>query len=64
MTKVKVQREFGGSTGHTCDLMSLGSNVSKDRFGNSLSRLTPVLSPGSAGVNFFAQDLTTFGPLT
>ena len=63
MTKIKVQREFGGSTGHTFDLTSLGSNVLKDRFGNSLSRFTPALSPVSAGVNVFAQDLATFGSL-
>ena len=49
--------------GHTSDLTSLGSNVLKDRLGNSLCRFTPALSPGSAGVNVFAQDLTTFGSL-
>ncbi|KAK2564434.1 hypothetical protein P5673_011865, partial [Acropora cervicornis] len=59
----KIQREFGGSTGHTFDLMSLDSNVPKDCFGNSLPHFTPVPFPGSAGVNFFAQDLTTFEPL-
>ena len=58
----KIQRDFGGSTGHTFDLMSLDPNVPKDRFGNSLPHFTLVPSPGSAGVNFFAQDLTTFGP--
>ena len=57
----RVQREFGGSTGHTFDLMSLDSNVQKDLSGNSLPHFTPVSSPGSAGVNFFAQDLTAFG---
>ena len=51
----KVQREFGGSTGNTFD-----SNVPKDRFRTSLPHFTPVPSPGSAGVNVFAQDLTTF----
>ncbi|XP_015752404.1 PREDICTED: uncharacterized protein LOC107332195 [Acropora digitifera] len=59
----KIQREFGGFMGHTFDLISLDSNVPKDCFGNSLPHFTPVPSPGSAGVNFFAQDLTTFGPL-
>ena len=57
----KVQRGFGGSTGHTFDLMLLDSNVQKDLSGNSLPHFTPVSSPGSAGVNFFAQDLTAFG---
>ena len=46
-----VQREFGGSKSHTFNLMSLDSNVPKDRFGNSLPHFSPVLSPGSAGVN-------------
>ena len=58
-----VQREFGGSTGHRFDLMSLDSNVPRDRLRNSLPHFTPVASPGSAGVNFFAQDLTSIGPL-
>ena len=57
----KVQREFRGSTEHTFDLMSLDSNVQKDLSGNSLPHFTPVSSPGSAGVIFFAQDLTAFG---
>lgn len=59
----KVQQGFGGSTGHTFDLMLLDSNVQKDLSGNSLPHFTPVSSPGSAGVNFFAQDLTAFGSL-
>ena len=51
----KIQREFGGSTGHTFDLMSLDSNVPKDCFGNSLPHFMPVLSPGS-------QDRPTHPP--
>ena len=58
----KVQQEFEGSMGHTFDLMLLDFNIPKDQFGNSLPHFTPVPSPGSAGVNFFAQDLTTLGP--
>ena len=37
-------------------MTSLDFNVPKDRFGNSLPHSTPVPSPGSAGVNFFAHD--------
>jgi len=59
----KVQREFGGFAGHTFDLMALDSNVPKDCFGNSLPHFTPGSSPGSSGVNLFAQDLTSLGEL-
>jgi len=59
----KVQQEFGGSTGHTFDLMTLDSNVPKDWFGNSLPHFTSGPSPGSLGVNLFAQDLTSLGDL-
>ena len=31
-----VHREFGGSSGHTCDLMALDSNVMCDLHGNPL----------------------------
>ena len=41
--------------------MALDSNVMKDRFGNSLPHFTPSPSPGSSGVNLFAQDLTQLG---
>ena len=55
-----VEDEFGGPTGHTCDLMALDSNVMKDRLGNPLPHFTPYLSPGSLGVNLFAHDLCQF----
>ena len=55
----KVQREFGGSTGHTFDLMSLDSNVQKDLSGNSLPHFTPVSSPGSAGVSGLGRSSPT-----
>ena len=58
-----VQEEFGGYKGHSCDLMSLDSNVVKDRMGNSLPHFTPVPSPDSAGVNLFAQDLSQHGDI-
>lgn len=56
-----VQQEFGGSTGHTFDLMALDSNVVKDRFGHSLLHFTQSPSPGSSGVNLFVQGLTKLG---
>lgn len=56
-----VQQDFGGSSGHTFDLMVLDSNVMKDRFANSLPHLTPSPFPGSSGINLFAQDLTQLG---
>ena len=57
-----IQKEFGGPGGHTCDLMALDSNAMKDKSGNSLPHFTPDPSPGSSGVNLFAQDLTRQGP--
>lgn len=52
-----VQQEFGGCNGHTCDLMALDSNAMLDHRGNRLPHFTPFPSPGSSGVNLFAQDL-------
>lgn len=52
-----VLKEFGGNEGHSCDLMALDSNVTKDLLGNPLPRFTPRSSPGSSGVNLFSQDL-------
>ena len=57
-----IQKEFGGPGGRTFDLMALDSNAMKDKSGNSLSHFTPGPSPGSSGVNLFAQDLTRQGP--
>lgn len=54
-----VQEQFGGPAGHTCDLMALDSNVMKDIHGNPLAHFTPWPSPGSSGVNIFAQDLSS-----
>ena len=59
----RVQEEFGGDKGHSCDLMSLDSNAMKDWMGNSLPHLTPVPSPDSAVVNLFAQDLSQHGDI-
>jgi len=37
-----VQREFGGSTGHTCDLIALDSNVICDLHGNPLPHFSSL----------------------
>ena len=52
-----VEQQFGGPTGHTCDLMTLDSNAMKEKFGKSLPHFTPSQTPVSSGVNLFAQDL-------
>ena len=57
-----VEQEFGGLTGHTCDLMPLDSNGMKDKFGKSLPQCTPCQTPASSGVNLFAQDLSRYEP--
>ena len=56
----EVQQEFGGVGGHSCDLMALDSNAMTDKLGHLLPHFTPYPSPGSLGVNLFAQDLTKF----
>ena len=53
-----VESRFGGESGHTFDLMALDSNAVPDVSGNPLPHFTPFASPGSWGVNLFAQDLT------
>ena len=54
----RVQSEFGGPGGHTCDLMALDSNVMKGFDGRSLPHFTPRPSPESSGVNVLAQNLS------
>ena len=49
----KVQEQFGGQKGHTCDLMVLDSNSMTHQDGSPLSHFTPFPSPQSCGVNFF-----------
>ena len=60
---VRVQEEFEGDKGHSCDLMSLDSNAMKDPMDNSLPHFTPVPSPEFACVNLFAQDLSQHGEI-
>ena len=52
-----VQERFGGSSGHSVDLMALGlrSNVQPHPSGSPLLFFSPFPVPGSAGVNLFAQ---------
>lgn len=42
---------------HTVDLMACDSNVMEDTQGQPLRHFTRYPSPGSAGVNTFAQDI-------
>lgn len=42
---------------HTVDLMACDSNVMEDTQGHPLRHFTRYPSPGSAGVNMFAQDI-------
>ena len=58
----RVQRQFGGPSGHTCDLMALDSNAMTDLTGNPLPHFTPYPSPNSHGVNLFAQELQPDSP--
>ena len=52
-----IQFVFGGSDGHTIDLMALDSNCMKDRHGRPLRHFTPYSTPGSSGVNLFTQQI-------
>ncbi|XP_019627740.1 PREDICTED: uncharacterized protein LOC109472411 [Branchiostoma belcheri] len=48
--------EFGGTAGHTVDLMALDSNAQSDRLGRPLRHYTPYPTPNSAGVDMFRYD--------
>ena len=52
-----MDQAFGGSGGHSFDSMALDSNAPMGRNGIPMPRFTPFLSPCSAGVNLFCQDL-------
>ena len=52
-----VQDAFGGTVGHTIDLMALDSNVVCGKDSLPLPHFTPFPSRGSQGVNLFSQDL-------
>ena len=51
----RVQCAFGGSSGHTFDLMALDSNAQQDRNGLALPHFTPCGSPHSKGINLLAE---------
>ena len=51
---LSLERLFGP---HSFDLMSLASNCQKDVYGNPLAHYTPWATPGSAGINVFANSL-------
>ncbi|KAI8511797.1 hypothetical protein Bbelb_108970 [Branchiostoma belcheri] len=52
----RLQAEFGGTAGHTVDLMALDSNAQSDRLGRPLRHYTPYPTPNSAGVDMFRYD--------
>ena len=49
---------FGGSDGHSVDLMALESNAQSDGGGVILPHFTPYPTPLSSGVDFFGQDFS------
>jgi len=49
---------FGGPSGHSIDLMALDSNAQAGNDGTPLPHFTPYPTPGSSGVDLFAQDLS------
>lgn len=55
---LRVEKAFGGRTGHTMDLMALDSNALVDRQGHPLPHYTPYHTPKSAGVNMYCQKLS------
>ncbi|KXJ18019.1 Protein LIGHT-DEPENDENT SHORT HYPOCOTYLS 6 [Exaiptasia diaphana] len=50
----RVERYFGS---HSFDLVSLDSNCRTDSNGSPLPHFTPWATPGTAGINVFAQEL-------
>lgn len=50
-----VQERFGGSSGHSADLMALPSNVQSHHLGSPLPFFSPYPFRGAAGVNLFTQ---------
>ena len=52
-----VEQTFGGTSGHSFDLMALDSNAVIGWSGSLLPHFTPFPSPDSQGVNLFSQNL-------
>ena len=55
---IQEHPSFGGSSGHSIDLMALDSNTQNGKDGTPLPHFSPYPTPGSSGVNLFAQDLS------
>ena len=56
-TILQEHPDFGGSSGHSVDLMALDSNAQAGKDGRPLPHFTPYPTPGSSGIDIFAQDL-------
>ena len=54
--RLQSHPSFGGTYGHSVDLMALDSNSQSDLNGVPLPHFTPYPTPCSAGVDFFVQD--------
>ena len=52
-----MKQSFGGTCGHSFDLMALDSNVVIGLDGSPLPRFTPFSSPRLRGVNLFSHNL-------
>ena len=52
-----MEQSFGGTCGHSFDLMALDSNAVIGLDGSPLPHFTPFSSPRSRGVNLFSHDL-------
>lgn len=59
----EIQKIFGDAEGHTCDLMALDTNAMRSPSGVCLPHFTPYPSAKSLGVNLFAQELDSHGPI-
>lgn len=53
-----VQARYGGSAGHTADLLSLDSNVQRDLAGQPLPHIAPWTTSEAFGVNIFSKRIT------
>ena len=54
-----IQEKFGGTQGHSVDLMALPSNCQTDLKGQALPFFSPFPTPRCSGVNLFAQSPQT-----
>ena len=54
-----IQTKFCGSRGHSFDLLASNSNAQRDLSSASLPFFSPTPSPYAAGVNVFAQHISS-----